>query len=217
VLIGGPGTASSLLGLRYLAQGLAENSEQPVLLVSFGRDYEDFAILANNFPWFRRVMEYGRDAFHFLYYRPVNLDQNRLLYEIRKEVQTYHIDRVLIDSLSSLPLVDNDTQAASDFLVTLIGLLKELRCTAMVTYASGQSPEPTGAPGRFIPSLADNIFVLRNEYVPNQKEEMRKNLFILKARGTDAISQEVEFYIGEDLAVRPLKASLEHAHRENTR
>jgi hypothetical protein len=46
---------------------------------------------------------------------------------------------------------------------------------------------------------------------------MRKNLFILKARGTDAISQEVEFYIGEDLAVRPLKASLEHAHRENTR
>src|SRR5262249_44796559 len=45
------------------------------------------------------------NGFHFLYYRPVNLDQNRLFYEIRKEIETHKIDRVVIDSVSSLPLV----------------------------------------------------------------------------------------------------------------
>jgi hypothetical protein len=72
----GLGTGSSLLGLGYLAQGLDDDAERPVLLVSFGRDWEDFALLANNFPWFRRGLERSATAFHFLYYRPVNLDQN---------------------------------------------------------------------------------------------------------------------------------------------
>lgn len=203
VLIGGPGTGSSLVGLRYLAKGLEDNLQQPVLLISFGRDHEDFARLANNFPWLRASPKPGTDTFHFLYYRPVNLDQNRLFYEIRKEIQTYQIDRVLIDSISSLPLVDIDTETSSDFLVTLIGLLKELRCTAMLTHVADRSPEPLSAPGRFISSLADNIFILNNVYTP--KEEMKKTLSILKARGTDAISQEVEFSIGEELGVRPFE------------
>jgi len=86
VLIGGPGTASSLLGLRYLAKGLEDIPEQPVLLVSFGRNREDFTILANNFTWLRNVIPNNSDAFHVLYYRPVNLDQNRLMFEIRQEI-----------------------------------------------------------------------------------------------------------------------------------
>jgi KaiC/GvpD/RAD55 family RecA-like ATPase len=200
VLIGGPGTASSLLGLRYLAKGLEDNPQQPVLLVSFGRDREDFTTVAHNFPWLRTVMEQDPASFHFLYYRPVNLDQNRLFYEIRKEIQTYRIDRVLIDSISSLPLIDIATESSSDFLVTLIGLLKELHCTAMLSYASDRPPEPFSTPGKFLSSLADNVFILENELAPGG--DMRKSLLVLKARGTNAISRKVEFNIGEELSVR---------------
>lgn len=203
VLIGGPGTAGSLLGLRYLAQGLKEDSDRPILLVSFGRDREDFTILANNFTWLRSVLEQSDDKFHFLYYRPVNLDQNRLMFEIRHEVETYSIDRVLIDSLSSLPLVDINEAYSSDFLVTLVGLLKELRCTSMLTYASERPPEQFTAPVRFIPSLADNIFILRNKNV--SKNEIKKTLFILKARGTNAMSDDVEFIIEDELILQPLQ------------
>jgi KaiC/GvpD/RAD55 family RecA-like ATPase len=204
MLIGGPGTAAGLLGLRYLVKGIEEDASQPVLLVSFGRNREDFAPLSHTLPWLKIVMENSTKAFHVLYYRPVNLDQNRLFYEIRKEIETYHIDRVVIDSISSLPLVDIDTETSSDFLVTLIGLLKELRCTTMVSYAWDQSPNPLAAPGRFITSLVDNIFVLRNEYNVETNAEMQKRFFILKARGTNAISQEAELSIGEELAIIPI-------------
>ncbi len=205
ILIGGPGSASSLIGLRYLAKGLEEHPNYPVLMVSFGRDRADFSILSNNFPWFESIIDRVSDSFHFLYYRPVNLDQNRLLYEIRKEIMTYNIDRVLIDSISSLPLIDIDNDTSSDFLVTLIGLLKDLRCTAMISYASDQPPEPLSAPGRFIPSLADNIFILRNLYPSG--EDMKKTIFILKARGTNAISREMEFHIGAELTIKPLNVN----------
>lgn len=204
MLLGGPGTAAGLLGLRYLAKGLEEAPSQAVLLVSFGRNREDIAPLSHNFPWLKAVMENSTRTFHVLYYRPVNLDQNRLFYEMRKEIETYHIDRVVVDPISSLPLVDIGTETSSDFLVTLIGLLRELRCTAMLTYAQDQSPDPLAVPGKFITTLVDNIFVLHNKYNVETNVEMQKRLFILKARGTDAISQEVELSIGEELTIIPL-------------
>lgn len=205
LLVGGPGTGSSLVGLRYLVQGLTEKPTYPVLLLSFGRSWENFALLAHAFPWFQEALKRSADALHFLYYRPVNLDQNRLFYELRTEIETHKIDRVFIDSLSSLTLVDSDTDASSDFLVTLIGLLKEMRCTAMLSYATSQPPAPFAAPGRFLPSLVDNIFVLRN--ILTDSHEMRKTLSILKARGTEVAQQEASFSIGEDLSVDPLDST----------
>jgi len=214
MLIGGPGTAAGLVGLRYLVKGIEEDASQPVLLVSFGRNREDFAPLSHSFPWLKAVMENSTNAFHVLYYRPVNLDQNRLFYEMRKEIETYHIDRVVIDPLSSLPLVDMGTESSSDFLVTLIGLVKELRCTVMLSYSWDQSPNPLAVPGKFITSLVDNIFVLRNEYSVEINMEMQKRLFILKARGTNAISQEAELSIGEELAIIPLASKKVTGHDE---
>lgn len=198
LLVGGPGTGASLIGLRYLARGLEQNSDRPVLLVSFGRSLEDFGLLGNNFPWIQVIVENSCDSFHFLYYRPVNLDQNRLFYEIRKEIETFHIDRVVIDSISSLPMVDIESESSSDFLVTFIGLLKELHCTAMFSYSTDRPPGPFAAPGRFIPSLVDNILVLENGY---SSVGMKKYITVLKARGTNAVNVKAEFRIEKDLEI----------------
>jgi hypothetical protein len=82
----------------------------------------------------------------------------------------------------------------------------------MISYAWDQSPNPLAVPGKFITSLVDNIFVLRNEYDVKTNAEMQKRLFILKARGTEAISQEAELSIGKELAVIPLDSKVtDHA------
>ena len=198
LLVGGPGTASSIVSIRYLVGGIEQG--QPVLLVSFGRDRKEFENLSANFPWLKCLVS-GETVgqFRTLYYRPINLDQNRLFYEIRTEVRERKINRVVIDSVSSLPLVHKDDEVSHDFLVTLTGLLKELGCTAIITYVLDKNPEPMSVPNNIVSSLSDYVVILRNDLCDDGS--VVKRLRLLKSRGANASTKEAVLQIGSEVEV----------------
>ena len=93
-------------------------------------------------------------------------------------------------------MVHKDDEVSHDFLVTLTGLLKELGATAIITYVLDEDPRPMSVPNNIVSSLSDYVIILRNVSTDGA---LTKQLRVLKSRGANASSQEVELRIGAEV------------------
>src|SRR3989344_3684486 len=133
----------------------------------------------------------------------IDLNPDKLLYQITNAINKINSKRVVIDSVSSLELSTINKGKVHEFLIQFSGFIKTKGTTAMLTYLS---EEPFGADlGQLLgggpsselrlSSIVDGIILLR--YV-ERKQKVDKLLHILKMRGSKHDKKIWQFEIEHD-------------------
>jgi len=130
--------------------------------------------------------------FRFVYQNPINVDLDRLVYYLTKEIeglvpsrmmpgsQKRRPCRLVIDSLSDLERNIANPLVFNDFVTTLLNKAIDWNVTTLMVYEAPEGEGGQMAVGRLLSFMADNVILLRHVQVNNIA---RKCISIRKARG----------------------------------
>lgn len=128
---------------------------------------------------------------------------DRLLHQVKKAADEIGAERMLIDSVSSIPSADMSEDNLRELLLELNSLLKARGITCIMTHLArsmfsenpGSIIGSTQASNLRLSSLTDGIILLR--YV-EEKEEISKAMNVLKMRGSKHSTEIRKFEITEN-------------------
>ncbi len=187
LLTGNSGTGKTTFCMQYLAEGV-ENGENCVH-VNLEEPLTQVKKTAEAHGWdFDSYEEDG--LLHFVTPNLIDTYPDKFLYQILNIVDETDADRLVLDSISSLPSAGLSDEKLRQILLQLNSALKARGVTALMTHlVSGlfsQDPDQmlgsTQASDLRLSSLCDGIIMLR--YVEREKK-VGKAIHILKMRGCD--------------------------------
>lgn len=182
---GNTGTGKSTLGMEFLREGLKYG--EVCLFVNLEEPLEQVKKTAEAHGWdFDRYEEEG--LLKFISPDLIDTFSDKFLYQIINTVDAYDVERVFIDSVSSLPSAGMSEDKLREILLQLNSALKKRGITSVMTYLSssmftsgGQaSLGETVASELRLSSLVDGIILMR--YV-ERDNSVGKVLNVLKMRG----------------------------------
>jgi circadian clock protein KaiC len=197
IVAGAPGTGKTLLGLHFLAAGVARG--EPGLLVGFQESPAQLlARGAMHGLEIDRAVNEG--SLRLLIQPPVALDPDIVAHQLRDAVAAGGVRRVVIDAIAELERAVSP-ERVTDYLATLVMLLRGQQITALLTYevkeALGFAADFSGVP---ISLLAENVLILRHILLRGQ---LHRVLAVLKMRFADHDRTIREFTI-DDLGLTVL-------------
>ncbi|MFP4002097.1 MAG: ATPase domain-containing protein [Thermoplasmata archaeon] len=197
---GNTGTGKSTLGMEFLREGL-KNGEV-CLFVNLEEPLEQVKKTAEAHGWdFDRYEEEG--LLKFISPDLIDTFPDKFLYQIINTVDEYDVERVLIDSISSLPSAGMSKDKVREILLQLNSSLKKRGVTSVMTFLSssmfsfgGQdSLGKTVASDLRLSSIVDGIILMR--YV-ERDNSIGIVLNVLKMRGIGHSKDIQELIIDKD-------------------
>jgi circadian clock protein KaiC len=190
-LVTGPsGVGKTILGLRWIAQGLEEG--QRCLYVTFQDTPAQLTAMAAGFGWdIEAARAVGRLA--ILYVPMGSLDLDVLASAIRAELAEHAVSRVVLDSMAELVSAARESQRFPAFMRSLVGLIRAAGSSAMAT-------SETTSYGIADQSLAHLMFLFDNvvdlRYIETESQ-IGRALNVLKMRNSRHDTTLVSFTIAD--------------------
>jgi len=189
ILISGPcGSGKSILGMQYIYNGITQYNEKG-LFVSFEEEkpriIENMAQFGFNLEKLEKskklILIGGALGGISQFMRKINAETDHIINEIGQVVKENKIQRVVIDSISLLAMLSNETNERRLMLTKLVHKLSSLGCTSLLI---SETKEGTFDISRFgiEEFVADGVVAL---YHLRQKDNFIKGIVIRKMRGTD--------------------------------
>jgi len=200
---GNTGTGKTTLGMEFLREGL-QNGEK-CLFVNVEEPLQQVKKMAKAHEWdFDRYEEEG--LLKFISPELIDTFSDRFLYQIINTVDKYDVERVFIDSVSSLPSAGMSKDKLREILLQLNSALKKRGITSIMTFLSssmftsggGVSLGETSASDLRLSSIVDGIILLRYRERDNS---ISKVINVLKMRGIGH-SKDIREFIIEDEGVK---------------
>ncbi len=211
LLSGTAGSAKTVFAIQFLVEGIRANGSGGVF-VTFEESPPDIKLNTEGFGW--EISEWEIEGkFAFVDASPQigvetivsgEYDFGALIARVEHAVKKTQATRVSLDSLSAIFNQFKDDQIVRRELFRLVGALKTLGVTSIIT---AERTQEYGAIGRYGVEefVADNVIILRNVL---EDEKRRRTMEILKYRGTSHQKGEWPFTIMPDkgIVVIPLSA-----------
>ena len=191
MVAGSAGTGKTLLGLQFLAAGVARG--EPGLFLGFHESYEQLLAKAAFFGFDLAVAE-AQGLVRLLVQPPVALDADILAQLLRDAIRDGGTRRLVVDSVADLQATVPPHRAHT-FAAAVVTLLRSYRVTALLTK---EIPKPFSVDVDFndlpISVLAENVLLLRQVLTGGQ---MHRVLGVLKMRFSAYDQRYHEFTITE--------------------
>lgn len=197
LLTGNTGSGKTTFGMEFIRHGL-EIGESGVY-VALEESISQVKKTALEHGWdLEKYEKSGQLA--FVNPSLIDINPDKLLYDVMHSVEKTGAKRIVIDSVSSLETATLDKDALREFLIQLTVYLKTVGVTAYLTYLNNQLFSANsgnliggGASSELrLSSVVDGIFMLR--YV-ERDQTVKKLLNILKMRGSQHDKQIREFEV----------------------
>jgi circadian clock protein KaiC len=188
VVLGPSGAGKTILGLRYIAEGL--EAGERCLLVSFQETGNQLVKKAASFGWdMAKAWESGQLAIHYV---PIGeLDLDTIAAAVRRELAKGSLRRVVIDSLAELVFAAREADRFPAYSRSLVGWIRAAGASVMITSETttlGPMTEPIGG----LSFLFHNVILLRYLEIGS---ELRRALNILKMRTSNHDKGVFEYLI----------------------
>lgn len=199
LVTGNTGTGKSTLALHFVREGLAR--EQGVVWVALEEPIGQVLKTAASHHWdLQPAVDNG--GLRFVTSSLLNVNPDKLLYQIIDAVEASRARRVIVDSVSSLESASMEKEQVREFMIQLVGYAKTRGITVVMNYLSG---ETFGAAGgqllgsmmtndMRLSSIVDGVLMLR--YV-ERDQGVSKLLNILKLRGSRHVKDILRYEITE--------------------
>lgn len=187
---GATGTGKTLMSTEFLSASL-DRRQRAVL---FGFEESPAQLLRHAAGWGRDLkphLESGRFLLTCQYPEVQSLEDHLLT--IKRTIDTFRPERLVLDSLSSLERVGT-VRAFREFVVGLTSFIKQQRITALITATSPELSGGTSVTESNIFTITDTILVLRYVEVTGR---MRRAIALLKMRGSRHDTAIREFSISD--------------------
>ena len=200
---GNTGTGKSTLGMEFLREGL--HNDEVCLFVNLEEPLQQVKKTAEAHGWdFERYEEEGL----LIFISPDLIDTfpDKFLYQIINAVDEYDVERVFIDSVSSLPSAGMSEDKLREVLLQLNSAMKKRGITSIMTFLSTNmfsageeaSMGATSASDLRLSSLVDGIILLR--YI-EKENTVGKVINVLKMRGIEH-SKDIRELMIEDAGIK---------------
>jgi circadian clock protein KaiC len=202
VLVGGnTGSGKTTLALHFVREG-AENSNEGTVYVALEESFTQVRRTAAQHGW--DLEKWEKDGkMKFVRSELVDLNADKLLYDILRACEEIKAKRVVIDSISSLENATAEGKKVREFMLQILSYFKSEGITCLMTYLT---PEIFGAGDKQLiggtssnelglSSMVDGIILLR--YV-ERGQRVHKLLNILKMRGSEHEKDIMEFEVNKD-------------------
>jgi circadian clock protein KaiC len=189
---GPTGTGKTLLGLHFLVAG-ARHGDAGILF-TLEETLEQLRGIASTFGWSLPELE-SQGRLTLKYTSPVELSTDRFLHDVREQVETLGVRRLVLDSLTSAAL---GASSHRRFQELVYAVTKHLRVAGVTSLMSVEVPELLGSAslgGHGISAAADSIVLMRYLEMEGQLE---RAVVVLKARGVNLRSEVRRFSIGRE-------------------
>jgi len=191
VVLGPSGAGKTILGLRFIAQGL--ESGERCLYVSFQETGEQLVRKATSFGWhLEGAWKSGQLAIHFV---PIGeLDLDTIAAAVRRELGKGAVRRVVIDSLAELVFAAREAERFPAYSRSLVGWIRAAGASVVITSETttlGPMTEPIGG----LSFLFHNVIMLRYLEIGS---ELRRALNIIKMRTSNHDKGVFEYVIDKD-------------------
>jgi circadian clock protein KaiC len=191
VVLGPSGAGKTILGLRFIAQGL--ESGERCLYVSFQETADQLVKSAATFGWeMEGARKSGQLAIHFV---PVgDLDLDAIAAAVRRELTEGSVRRVVVDSLAELVFAAREAERFPAYSRSLVGWIRAAGASVVITSETttlGPMTEPIGG----LSFLFHNVIMLRYLEIGS---ELRRALNIIKMRTSNHDKGVFEYVIDKD-------------------
>jgi circadian clock protein KaiC len=185
-LVAGPtGSGKTTAGLQFVLEGVRRR--EPCLYANFQENPMQLARSLRALG--ADVEDVKRRGLQLLYASPVELQVDRIIVSLFRQIERSEIRRVVIDAVGELVSAANDPQWLHDYLYALVQHFTVRGVTSLLMFEStGGGPDSwfeANGVGRRFSYMSDNIIILSTA---------RRRLSVIKARATlhDLGSHEVE-------------------------
>ncbi|MFQ5578417.1 MAG: ATPase domain-containing protein, partial [Anaerolineae bacterium] len=189
LIVGGPGTGKTVLGLQFLRHSAAHKAR--CLLITLAEPEETLRRNAAAFGWdlsgvtivdFAQELSKGQPEGEYSVFPPSEVEAVPLWGRIRQAVKKYKPERLVIDSATFLQYLSRDIYQYHRQIQALLNWLAAGQCLSLLLY------EPTELQKDNALALAvDGILTLRNELSQNRMVEIR-TVQVNKLRGSAFMS-----------------------------
>ena len=186
LLVGPSGVGKTLLGLSFLAAGLAEGER--CLHVSFQESETQVREKAESAGWDWSTV--SDEQLVIKQIPPVELDLDQVGSLIRAELERSDVKRVVVDSLAELAFAARDTERLPAYVWALGGFVRAAGGTAVFTNEIAALGQSGGLAG--LSFLFNNVFFLRYVELDSQ---LARGLSVLKMRQSDHEKGLIRFTI----------------------
>jgi circadian clock protein KaiC len=186
---GGTGTGKTLVGLHFLLEGARRG--EPGILFTLEETPAQIRAVAKNFGWELAPLE-AQGRLLISYTSPVELFTDRVLEEVRRQIERVGARHAVLDSLTSMSL---GVPSERRFRELVYALTKHFRVAGVTPLMTMEVAELLGAAqltGHGVSSTADNLILLRYVEVDGRLE---RAVSVLKARGTGHTTELRRFMI----------------------
>ena len=191
VLVSGPtGTGKTLLALTFVKA--AVDAGERALLLAFEESHGQ--LVRNSSSWLDLAAAERAGGVRVRAAYPERMGLEDLLQQIQREIAEHRPNRIVIDSLTALERVSAD-RPFREFLVRLIGLLKEAEIAALFTTTSSMLSGGETVTDAYVSTITDGIVLLRYAEIDG---EIRRAATVLKMRGSAHDRRVREYRITAD-------------------
>ena len=188
VVLGPSGAGKTILGLRFIAQGL-ELGER-CLYVSFQETGDQLVKKATSFGWdMEGALKSGQLAIHYV---PIGeLDLDTIAAAVRRELAKGSVRRVVVDSLAELVFAAREAERFPAYSRSLVGWIRAAGASVVITSETttlGPMTEPIGG----LSFLFHNVIMLRYLEIGS---ELRRALNVIKMRTSNHDKGVFEYVI----------------------
>ena len=192
MVVGISGAGKTVLGVQLLLEGAVKQGKRG-LLVSLD---EHPAQIVRNAETLSLDLRAQLDAgtIHLLYECPQELDIDAHFHLICRTIEQYHVERLVIDGMTSYSTALEDQQLYRDFFHALVAYCKQ---RLIATFFNYENPELFGVtyymPEFGVSSIVDNIILLN---FVELGDTLHRAITVAKARGSDHHFITREFTVG---------------------
>jgi circadian clock protein KaiC len=189
---GATGAGKTLLGLHVLVAGARRG--EPGILFTLEETLEQLRGIAGAFGWNLPELE-SQGHLTLRYAPPVELSTDRFLHDVREQVETLGVRRLVLDSLTSAAL---GAPSHRRFQELVYAAIKHLRVAGVTSLMTVEVPELLGSSnlgGYGISAAADNIVLMRYLEIEGRLD---RAVAVLKARGVSIVAELRQLSIGRE-------------------
>jgi circadian clock protein KaiC len=180
LVVGPTGSGKTTMGLQFAMAGGAAG--EPALYVNFQENPTQLSRVIDAVA--PDETSAGRQGLHLVYASSVELQIDRIIVEIFKEIETHGIRRVVIDAVGDLAMAAADAQRIHNFLYALVQRFTVMGITALFLMEDTlhgpleMAPAPTEF-GR-LSYMCDNLILLEIE----RSGRLERRISVYKTRGS---------------------------------
>jgi circadian clock protein KaiC len=177
-LVAGPtGSGKTIIGLHFIREGVLNN--EPGVYVGFQENPVQLSRVMRHFDWDPEAL-LKNENFELMYRSPVEMQLDRVAYDLFSRVREGRVKRVVIDAIGDLKKGSADVQRFSDFMYALTQWFATENVTCLLLYELHNLFDTPQISDEEISNMSDNIVLL---YFTRGKE-MARTIRIIKTRAS---------------------------------